>query len=503
MLPTYHWGRSTLAICIVCSLGLMGPVLAQMPGDDLVKAAAKGDLATVQSLLAQGTDVNAKDKNGNTALMEAARTGKADVVAALVAAKADLNAQNKDGWTPPMRAIFAGQAATLKMLADAGARMDLTNSKGQSAVEVALQFTGNVRPEMLPILAKAGADVKGATIKGEPALTHAVSSLQDGLVAGLLNAGVDPDVKDGKGRPAIVLAARKGTLKQGLKMVAALVAAGADVNAVDERGRTPLENAVDISKREYGKAASRKSAGAVVYALASRGANQASIDAALQFNRKNRFFLFDTMIFAGRKKATASAQRERGAPAAAPTRSAGSARAASAPPPPAGPPPAGCPSATKVTTLASSSPEFGASQPIDIATIRSAKALVEQNGRVRVFLTNRNFTAASMNSSMVVPVKAQGDVIVKLRFMNGPTAVGVGAFAPSAGWGKPGSVSAEVVVTGGKPAGAVLTLVAAQRSDTGKATISAFAGGYVCGSFNMKGGLGETAGEFVAVIENK
>ncbi len=489
-------GRVAITLGVVSSLVLIGPVSAQVSPDDFVKSAARGDLVTVRSLLAQGADVNAKDKNGNTALIEAARTGKAEVVTALVAASADLNAQNKDGWTPPMRAVFAAQATTLKILVDAGARLDLVNNKGQSVVDLAIQLTGNVRPEMLPILAKGGADVKGATVKGEPALTYAVSSLQDGLVAGLLNAGVDPDAKDGKGRPAIALAASKATLQNGLKMVAALMAAGADINAADDRGRTPLENAVDISKREYAKAASRKNTGGVVYALVSRGANEASVSSAREITRKNGFILFDTMIFEGRKKALAAAQP---APTAAAPPSARSAPAAA--PSPVGPPPAACPSATKVTALSSSSPEFAASQPIDLATITSARALVEGNGNVRVFLTNRDFTAASMNSSMVVPVKAQGDVIVKLRFMNGPTAVGVGTFAPSAGWGKPGSVSAEVVVTGGKPAGAVVTMVAAQGSDTGKAAISAFADGYVCGSFNVKGGLGETAGEFVAVIE--
>lgn len=38
------------------------------PTDDLLKAAAEGDLASVQRLLDRGANVNAKDIYGNTAL---------------------------------------------------------------------------------------------------------------------------------------------------------------------------------------------------------------------------------------------------------------------------------------------------------------------------------------------------------------------------------------------------------------------------------------------------
>jgi uncharacterized protein len=495
--------RSTLRVPLLLALAL-SPVsvvaAGQAPGEALEKVAAKGDLAGVNSLLSQGVDVNAPDKNGNTALMEAARTGRTEVVAALIAAKADLNAQNKDGWTAPMRAIFAAQAGTLQALVEARAKLDLTNNKGESALDIALQYTGNVRPELLPILGKAGVDVKGATVKGEPALIHAISSQQAGLVTGLLKAGANPNVKDSNGRPAVVLAAEKGYLESGARIIAALVAARVDVNARDARNRSALEHAVDVSKAQYGKAGERKNAGMVVYSVTSRGADEASIAAARDIVIKNRYILFDTMIFEGRKKAL-SLSREKAAPAPVAPASSG---ARVSPSRSSGPPPKGCPARTTVTKLTSSSEAFKASLPIGLATITHGKALIDAGGKsVRVFLTNGTFTAAAMNSDMVVPVKKPGEAIVKLRLMNGSTPVVPGSYTPAAGWGKPLSVSAEVVVTGGKPSGAVVTMVAAQSADTGKATITAFDtdAGYICGTFELKGALGETAGEFVAVIE--
>ncbi len=308
----------------------------------------------------------------------------------------------------------------------------------------------------------------------------------------------DPDVKDSKGRPAIVLAAGSSSLENGVRMTTALIAAGADLNARDDRGKSALEHAVDVSKMDYEKPAARKHAGTVVYALASRGADDASISAARESVIRNRYVLFDTMLYEGKKKAISLAQPA-GTASARGTRPSGGPAASSAP---AGPPPAGCPAATTLTTLHSSSPDFAASQPLDLASAKTARALLEKNGTVAVvFLTNRGFTAQAMNSDMVVPVKAKGEFIVKVKFMNGTVPIAAGTYKPSAGWGKPNSVLAEAVVTGGKPAGTVITLAAAQSADTGQATITALQGGYVCGTFDVKGGLGEAAGQFVARIE--
>lgn len=499
--------RATLyaALALLALLLTSAPALpGQAPGAALVKAAAKGDLTTVQSMLAQGVPVDAPDKNGNTALMEAARTGKADVVAALIAAGAALDARNNDGWTAVMRAVMAAQAETLQTLLEAGARWDVTNAKGQTALDVALgNGTANVRPAMLSALANAGANVAGATVDGEPALVHAIESLQPATVAGLLRAGADPNGKDKDGTPAIVLAAKGADLRQAVDSAAALVAAGVDVNARDAQGRSALEHAVDISRAQYRREATRKNRGIVVYALTSRGADDVSIDAARRTIVENGLALFDTLIVEGRKKARADAAAASagtgpgaGAPASRPADTTVATAAE-----PAGPPPAGCPAATVVTKLASENEPFMASQPIDLGAVRTAKALPKSGGRMKVFLTNGDFPAAAMDSSMVVPVKAQGDVIVALQFMNAGQPVVAGEYRPSAGYGKAMSVMADVIVTGGTPSGAVVTFVAAQGSDSGSATVTAVNEDYVCGRFDLTGGLGSVAGEFVARIE--
>ena len=83
-----------LLICVwLASCG--GPV------DDanLSKAAAKGDLSAVLSLLDSGADIDASDDWGLTPLISASLNGHVEVVQALLDKGADVHAKDKSGST--------------------------------------------------------------------------------------------------------------------------------------------------------------------------------------------------------------------------------------------------------------------------------------------------------------------------------------------------------------------------------------------------------------------
>ncbi|MFA5106679.1 MAG: ankyrin repeat domain-containing protein, partial [Candidatus Micrarchaeia archaeon] len=65
----------------------------------LLEAVSSGDLAGVKEALAAGADVNAKDRDGYTALMVASYWGHMDIVKLLIAAGADVNAKSETGYT--------------------------------------------------------------------------------------------------------------------------------------------------------------------------------------------------------------------------------------------------------------------------------------------------------------------------------------------------------------------------------------------------------------------
>lgn len=78
-------------------------------------AAFRGNTAAVINLLERGADVNARDKDGDTALMFAAYKGHALIVSLLLQYGANVYARARNGWT----AKKAAQAALHQQIAEA------------------------------------------------------------------------------------------------------------------------------------------------------------------------------------------------------------------------------------------------------------------------------------------------------------------------------------------------------------------------------------------------
>ena len=99
---------------------------------DWRKAALEGDCLTIRNMLADGADINALDKYGQTALMLAALHGRFEVVQGLVDAGADLDVTAKYGLSALMLAIINHHADIARLLVDAGANAQLrgTGSSG-------------------------------------------------------------------------------------------------------------------------------------------------------------------------------------------------------------------------------------------------------------------------------------------------------------------------------------------------------------------------------------
>ena len=85
----------------------------------------RGDVQMVLDLLRRGTDADACDRYGQTALMRAAHAGHRDVVETLIAHGANLNITGKFGLSALMLALIAGHAEVARLLTKAGADLSL------------------------------------------------------------------------------------------------------------------------------------------------------------------------------------------------------------------------------------------------------------------------------------------------------------------------------------------------------------------------------------------
>ena len=95
---------------------------------NLLRASAKGDLAAIKKLVADGADVNAADTKGRTPLLEAAWAGHAEVVKYLAEKGAKVDAADAAGYTALMRACEEGHAPIATYLISKGANV---NSRGK------------------------------------------------------------------------------------------------------------------------------------------------------------------------------------------------------------------------------------------------------------------------------------------------------------------------------------------------------------------------------------
>jgi len=111
-------------------------------------------------LIQRAADVNARTKEGKTALMLAASedeetsSGDPEGVEILLSAGAKPNIADRSGSTPLMSAARYGGSDIVRTLLEHGADASLANNKGQTALAIALASSHR---EVAEILRRAGA----------------------------------------------------------------------------------------------------------------------------------------------------------------------------------------------------------------------------------------------------------------------------------------------------------------------------------------------------------
>ena len=216
--------RWNLAAALTAALISTAPAMAQVPPtavetaayQGLHAAAARGDLPTLQKLLAARAEVNARDAYGRTPLQVATYARQAEVIRALAQAGADLNLLENDRYDAVTIAAVADDEATLRLLLALGA----------SAKQITSRYDGT-------------------------ALIAAAHLGHDGVVRQLIAAGAPLDHVNNLHWTALIesiVLGNGGPRHQAT--LQALLAARASAALTDRQGNTPLQLA---RQRGYGE----------------------------------------------------------------------------------------------------------------------------------------------------------------------------------------------------------------------------------------------------------
>lgn len=124
---------------------------------------------------------------------------------------AELEARNEEGTTPLMQAAAHGQTETFKFLLERGAKINVRDKRGMTPLIAAAcacaVATMNSTYDIMKILLEKGANVNARTRDGTTALMMAAGSPDDpASVKLLLSKGADPMAKDSRGKTAITFA---------------------------------------------------------------------------------------------------------------------------------------------------------------------------------------------------------------------------------------------------------------------------------------------------------
>lgn len=101
----------------------------------LIKASSTRNYELIEALIAAKADVNAKNNDGTTALIEALSAGHScseDIAKLLIDAGADVNIKNHDDTTALLVAAKHGMLSTVDLLIRAGANKNVKDKKGKT-----------------------------------------------------------------------------------------------------------------------------------------------------------------------------------------------------------------------------------------------------------------------------------------------------------------------------------------------------------------------------------
>jgi ankyrin repeat protein len=211
----------------------------------------------VAALLKQKSGINTPEPDGTTALHWAVRQDDLELTDRLLRAGADVKAANRYGITPLYLASLNGNAAVIDKLIKAGADANAAVTEGETALMTAAR-SGHVEAAKALIAHGAVVDAREQW-RGQTALMWAAAEGHADMIKELAARGADVNARSTTqqwerqvtaeprekwlppgGLTPMLFASRQGCVE----CVRVLASLGADVNATDQDGISPMISAI-------------------------------------------------------------------------------------------------------------------------------------------------------------------------------------------------------------------------------------------------------------------
>ena len=180
---------------------------------DYLLAAQQGELAKLKSCLRQGVDINAVNRQGQTAITLASLNKKYDCVATLIDAGADINKQDHTCLNPFLICCLNNDLTLLRLILPA--RPDLNRLTRFGGVGLTPACEKGHLEIVQALLQRTTINLNHTNFVGWTPLLEAIvlndgGETQQAIVALLLEHGASPHMTDKYGKTPLELAREKG-----------------------------------------------------------------------------------------------------------------------------------------------------------------------------------------------------------------------------------------------------------------------------------------------------
>ena len=222
------------------------PAEAETAQDRLWAAINTQDATSLRIAIDQGADPNLANSEGRVPLYRALVLQNQLVTDTLLGMGANANANDHRGDPLIITAMSVGSGPATMALIKAGANPNARDTTGKSVLSYAVYLK---RPEIMAALIAKGADVNAPSEAGDggnpaPPLFMAIKAGDLAVVQQLIAAGANVDALDGKGSTPLHRAVLVQPAEYATSLVTTLLRAGADANAMRPNGGAPLHNLI-------------------------------------------------------------------------------------------------------------------------------------------------------------------------------------------------------------------------------------------------------------------